>query len=51
MCECGGTVTSTNERSNILGSAGIPLPHVTVTAFDFVTGRKSATVSAVSSEF
>lgn len=40
MCECGGTVTSTNERSNILGSAGIPLPHVTVTAFDLVTGEE-----------
>ena len=40
MCECGGTVTSTNESSNILGSAGIPLPHVTVAAFDLVTGEE-----------
>lgn len=40
MCECGGTVTSTNEHSNILGSAGIPLPHVTVSAFDLVTGEE-----------
>lgn len=40
MCECGGTVTSTNESSNILGSAGIPLPHVTVAAFDLITGEE-----------
>lgn len=40
MCECGGTVTSTNESSNILGSAGIPLSHVTVAAFDLITGEE-----------
>lgn len=40
MCECGGTVTSTNEKTNCLGSAGIPLPHVTVAAFDLVTGEE-----------
>lgn len=40
MCECGGTVTSTNEQSNTIGSAGIPLPHVTVAAFDPVTGEE-----------
>ncbi len=40
MCECGGTVTSTNEKCNRPGSAGIPLPHVTVAAFDPETGEE-----------
>lgn len=41
MCELGGgTVTSTNEQTNTLGTAGIPLPHVTVAAFDLVTGEE-----------
>lgn len=40
MCECGGTVTSTNEKSNTVGAAGIPLPHVSVAAFDLVTGSE-----------
>lgn len=40
MCECGGTVTSTNKQSNVIGAAGIPLPHVTVAAFDLETGEE-----------
>lgn len=40
MCECGGTVTSTTPNSNVIGSAGIPLPQVTVAAFDIVTGKE-----------
>ena len=40
MCECGGTVTSTNKMSNTVGATGIPLPHVTVAAFDVVTGHE-----------
>ena len=40
MCECGGTVTSSYERINTVGSAGIPMPHVTVAAFDLETGEE-----------
>ncbi|MCQ2958146.1 MAG: acyl--CoA ligase, partial [Candidatus Gastranaerophilales bacterium] len=40
MCECGGTITNTIEQSNVLGSAGIPTPHVTVSAFDLETGAE-----------
>ena len=40
MCECGGTVTSTNEYNNMVGSSGIPLSHVVVAAFDIVTGEE-----------
>ena len=40
MCELGGTATSTNRQANKLGTAGIPLPHVTVAAFDLVTGEE-----------
>ena len=40
MCECGGTVTYSCERINTVGAAGIPMPHVTVAAFDLVTGEE-----------
>ena len=40
MCECGGTVTSSYERINTVGSAGIPMPHVTVAAFDLETDEE-----------
>ncbi len=40
MCECSGTVTYSCERINTVGAAGIPMPHVTVAAFDLVTGEE-----------
>ena len=40
MCECGGTVTYSCERINTVGSAGIPMPHVTVAAFDLETDEE-----------
>ena len=40
MCECGGTITNTIRQNNILGSAGIPTPHVIVSAFDMQTGKE-----------
>ncbi|MBR2408262.1 MAG: acyl--CoA ligase [Lachnospiraceae bacterium] len=40
MCECGGTVTATHYKCNVVGSAGIPTPHVTVAAFDLTTGKE-----------
>lgn len=40
MCECGGTVTTTNKYNNTVGSSGIPLSHVVVAAFDIVTGEE-----------
>lgn len=40
MCECGGTVTSTHYKCNVKGSAGIPTPHVTVSAFDMQTNKE-----------
>lgn len=40
MCECGGVVTNTITSCNVVGSAGIPLPHVTVSAFDLESGEE-----------
>ncbi len=40
MSECGGTVTASSIYHNVLGSAGIPTPHVTVAAFDLETGKE-----------
>ena len=40
MCECGGTITSTNAVSNKFGAAGIPMAQVVVSAFDFETGEE-----------
>lgn len=40
MCECGGTVTSSNSQCNMIGAAGVPLPHVTVAAFDLESGKE-----------
>ena len=40
MCECGGTITATHYKCNVVGSAGIPTPHVTVAAFDLETGKE-----------
>lgn len=40
MCECGGTVTSTSSFCNVIGASGIPLPHVTVAAFDLQNGKE-----------
>ena len=40
MCECGGTITSTNAVSNKFGTAGIPMAQVVVSAFDLETGEE-----------
>ena len=40
MCECGGTITSSNSQCNMVGAAGVPLPHVTVAAFDLNNGKE-----------
>lgn len=40
MCECGGTVTNTINQCNVIGSAGIPTPHVVVAAFDLITSKE-----------
>lgn len=40
MCELGGTVTTTFPPINDLGSAGIPMPQVVVSAFDLETGKE-----------
>ena len=40
MCECGGTVTASSPKSNAVGSAGIPMPNVIVSAFDLETGKE-----------
>lgn len=40
MCECGGTVTASSYNCNVIGSAGIPTPHITVAAFDLETGKE-----------
>lgn len=40
MCECGGTVTTTLPQSNKIGSVGIPLANVVVSAFDPLTGKE-----------
>lgn len=40
MCECGGTVTASSYKCNVIGSAGIPTPHVTVSAFDLESGKE-----------
>lgn len=40
MCECGGTVSATSYACNKKGSAGIPLPHVIVAAFDSETDKE-----------
>lgn len=40
MCECGGTVTASSMSCNVIGSSGIPLPHVVVSAFDLDTDRE-----------
>ncbi len=40
MCECGGTVTSSNSVCNIVGASGIPMPRVVVAAFDVCTDKE-----------
>ncbi len=40
MCECGGAVTSSSSKSNVIGSAGIPTPNVIVSAFDIETDEE-----------
>lgn len=40
MCECGGTTTASNPYCNTVGSAGIPTPHVIVSAFDLDSGKE-----------
>ena len=40
MCECGGTVTTSSYSCNDFGAAGIPTAHVTVAAFDLLTGTE-----------
>lgn len=40
MCECGGTVTFTNDVSNKFGAAGIPMAQVIISAFDLETGEE-----------
>lgn len=38
MCECGGTVTTCTADNNVIGSAGLPLPDIVVSAFDLDSG-------------
>lgn len=40
MCELGGTTTAASVRYNVVGSAGLPMPHVMVSAFDLETGKE-----------
>ena len=40
MCELGSIVTGASVRYNKIGSAGIPTPHVIVSAFDLETGKE-----------
>lgn len=40
MCECGGTITSSISQCNKIGTAGIPLPHVVVAAFDLNSNQE-----------
>lgn len=40
MCECGGTITASSPKCNVIGSAGIPTPNVIVAAFDLETGKE-----------
>lgn len=39
-CECGSTVTTSTYGRNAFGSAGIPLAHITVAAFDLTSGKE-----------
>lgn len=40
MCELGSIVTAASVRYNTVGSAGIPTPHVVVSAFDVKTNKE-----------
>ena len=40
MSELNATITTTAEQGNSLGSSGIPLPNITVAAFDVDTGEE-----------
>lgn len=40
MCECGGTAATAIPKSNVIGSAGVPLATVTIAAFDLRTGQE-----------
>ena len=40
MCELGSIVTAASVRYNTIGSAGIPTPHIVVSAFDIETGKE-----------
>ncbi len=40
MCECGGSVTASSPKSNVIGSAGTPTPRVVVSAFDLKSGEE-----------
>ena len=40
MCECGGTVTASSPKCNVMGSAGIPTPNVVVSAFDLDSDKE-----------
>lgn len=40
MCECGSIITATHYTCNAIGSAGVPLPHITVAAFDLESGKE-----------
>ena len=40
MCELGSIVTAASVRYNTVGSAGIPTPHVVVSAFDIKTNKE-----------
>lgn len=40
MCECGGTITASSPKCNVVGSAGIPTPNVVVAAFDLDSGKE-----------
>lgn len=40
MSELNATITTTAEKGSSTGSSGIPLPNVTVSAFDVDTGEE-----------
>ena len=40
MCECAGSAVTSQVACNQIGAAGVPTPHVIVSAFDMKTGKE-----------
>ena len=40
MCECGGSSVTSQVVCNVLGTAGVPTPHVTIASFDLITEKE-----------